>query len=202
MLEVPPPTDAEVRLARFVAEQLLPDGRPEVEEYLNREETRSLDVLTANDSPAPGFTSVSTLSLHRSPNLVHGDDVRVELVTVLSGVEPRLATGLLVASSFAAIGETWPLSPGTVFPGIVADLLGGRTEHLLLTAPGNFPRLQRRRLEADDLQPGTDVYWLQAIPLHESERRFLVEHGLDALESRWAQAGIEFHDVGRDPVEV
>jgi hypothetical protein len=62
--------------------------------------------------------------------------------------------------------------------------------------------LQRRRLEADDLQPGTDVYWLQAIPLHESERRFLVEHGLDALESRWAQAGIEFHDVGRDPVEV
>lgn len=200
--EVPDPTDAEVAMARFVGAQLLPDGRPEVEEYLNREETQALDVLTALDAPSPGFTSVSTLSLHRSPNLVNGTDVRVELVTVLSGVEPRLATGLLVASSFAAIGEPWPLMPGTVFPGIVADLLGGRTEHLLLTPPGNFPRLQRWRLEPDELQPGTDVHWLQGVPLHESERRFLVEHGLDALEDRWAAAGIEFYDVGRDPVPL
>lgn len=201
-LEIPPPTDAEVAMARFVGAQLVPDGRPQVEEFLNREETQSLDVLTAHDCPSPGFTSVSTISLHRSPNLVNGNDVRVELVTVLEGVEPRLATGLLVASAFTAMGEPWPLSPGVVFPGIVADLLGGRTEHLLFTAPGNFPRLQRWTLEPDELQPGTDVYWLQAVPIHEVERKHLLAHGLDALENRFADAEIAFYDVGREPVAL
>lgn len=193
--EAPLPTDAEVRMARFVGEQLVPDGRPEIEEFLNRDETLSLDVLTAADAPAPGFTSVSTLSMHRSPNLVSGTDVRVELVTVLEHVEDRLATGLLVASAFAALGEPWPLSPSTVFPGIVADLLGGRTEHLLFTSPGNFPRLSRYRLE-----PGVDVHWLQAVPVHESERRFLLEHGLDALEERFEAAEVPFYDITRDAV--
>ncbi|ABS05096.1 suppressor of fused domain protein [Kineococcus radiotolerans] len=200
--EAPPPTDAEVRMARFVGEQLVPDGRPEIEEHLNRDGTRSLDVLTARDAPAAGFTSVSTLTLHRAPNRVDGSDVRVELVTVLGGVEPRLATGLLVASAFAAVGEAWPLRPGTVFPGVVADLLGGRTEHLLLTAPGTFPRLARYRLEADEFQGGTEVRWLQAVPLHEGERRFLLDRGLDALETRLAEAEVEFHDVGRDPLPL
>jgi hypothetical protein len=182
-------------MARFVGEQLVPDGRPQIEEFLNRDETLSLDVLTAVDAPAPGFTSVSTLSMHRSPNLVAGTDVRVELVTVLENVEERLATGLLVASAFAALGEPWPLSPATVFPGIVADLLGGRTEHLLFTSPGNFPRLSRYRLE-----PGVDVHWLQAVPVHESERRFLLEHGLDALEERFEAAEVPFYDVTRGAV--
>ncbi|MEZ0165682.1 suppressor of fused domain protein [Kineococcus sp. LSe6-4] len=193
--EAPPPSDAEVRMARFVGEQLLPDGRPEIEEFLSRDETLSLDVLTALDAPSPGFTSVSTLTMHRCPNLVGSTDVRVELVTVLEGVEDRLATGLLVASAFAALGEPWPLSPSTVFPGIVADLLGGRTEHLLFTAPGTFPRLARYRLE-----PGVDVHWLQAVPVHESERRFLLQHGLDALEERFEAAEVPFYDVDRDAV--
>ncbi|WP_432542151.1 suppressor of fused domain protein [Kineococcus sp. SYSU DK002] len=195
MPEVPPPTDAEVRMARFVGEQLIPDGRPEIEEFLSRDESLSLDVLTAADAPSPGFTSVSTVSMHRYPNLVGSTDVRVELVTVLQDVERRLATGLLVASAFAAVGEPWPLSPGTVFPGIVADLLGGRTEHLLFTAPGNFAHLSRYPLE-----PGLDVHWLQAVPVHESERRFLLERGLDALEEAFVAAEVPFYDVQRDAV--
>jgi hypothetical protein len=193
--EAPPPSDAEVRMARFVGEQLVPDGRPEIEEFFNRDETLALDVLHGLDAPSPGFTSASTLSLHRFPNLVGTTDVRCELVTVLEGVEPRLVTGLLVASSFAAVGEPWPLSPGTVFPGIVADLLGGRTEHLLFTAPGNFPALQRYPLE-----PGLDVHWLQAVPVHEAERHFLAERGLDALEERLVAAEVEFYDITRASV--
>jgi len=193
--EAPPPSDAEVRMARFVGEHLVPDGRPEIEEFFNRDETLGLDVMYAVDAPSPGFTSVSTLSLHRFPNVVGDTDVRCELVTVLQGVEPRLATGLLVASSFAAIAEPWPLSPGTLFPGIVADLLGGRTEHLLFAAPGNFPAFQRYPLE-----PDLDVYWLQAVPVHEAEREFLERHGLDALEERLVAAEVEFYDVGRASV--
>ena len=196
----PPPTDAEVRMARFAAEQLTPDGRTEVQEFLNRDETLSLDVMTCPQAPSAAFTSVTTLSLHRYPNLVGTTDVRVELVTVLEDVEERLVTGLLVASAFAAVGEPWPLSPGTVFPGIVADLLGGSAPHLLLTGAGTFPRLSRYRLEADELQGGTDVHWLHGVPVHEAERVFLREHGLDALEDRFVAAEVAFTDVHRASV--
>ena len=193
-VEAPPPSDAEVAMARFAAGQLSPDGRGEVEEFLDRTGEHSLDVLTCTDAPAAGFTSVSTVSLHRSSNVVGGVDVRVELVTVLSGVEQRLATGLLVASAFAMVKEPWPMSPGTVFPGIVADLLGGRAVHLLFTTPGNFPRLSRY-----PLGPGLDVHWLQAVPIHEVEREFLLERGLDALETRFTAAEVEFSDASRPP---
>ena len=66
--------------------------------------------------------------------------------------------------------------------------------------PGNFPRLSRYRLEADELQPGTDVRWLQAVPIHESERRLLLDLGLDALETRFVEAEVEFSDVRRGSV--
>lgn len=191
-------------MARFVAEQLAPDGPGRIEEFVDRTQEHSVDVLTCVDAPAPGLHTVSTLSLHRAPNLLRDStsdptteptDVRVELVTTLAGKDVDLITGLLVASSFAMVKEPWPMRPGTLFPDIVADLLGGRTEHLLFTAPGNYPRLNRYPLE-----PGSDVHWLQAVPIHESEREFLVERGLDALEDLLATAEAEFYDVDRPAV--
>lgn len=199
-VESPPPTDAEVRMARFAAGQLSPDGPGRFEEFLDRSGEHSLDVLTCPDAPARGLHTVSTVSLHRSPNVLGAGtpqetDVRVELVAVLAAPEAELVTTLLVAAAFTMVKEPWPVNPGTVFPGVVGDLFGGGAEHLLFTAPGTFPRLDRYRLE-----PDLDVHWLQAVPLHESEREFLLERGLDALEDALAAAEAEFHDVRRPPV--
>lgn len=195
-----PPSDEEVRLARFAAGQLSPDGAGRFEEFTDRSGEHSLDVLTCPDAPARGLHSVSTVSLHRSPNVLGAGtpeetDVRVELVTVLAADDPELVTSLVVASAFAMVKEPWPVNPGTVFPDVVAGVLDGGAEHLLFTAPGTFPRLDRVRLA-----PGVDVHWLQAVPIHESERRFLLERGLDALEDALAAAKAEFHDVHRPPV--
>ncbi len=44
------------------------------------------------------------------------------------------------------------------------------------------------------------MHWLQAVPVHESERRFLLEHGLDALEERFETAEVPFYDITRDAV--
>ncbi len=152
-------------------------------------------MLTALDAPAPGFTSVSTLSMHRSPNLVSGTDVRVELVTVLEHVEERLATGC----SWPRRSPRWE-SRGRCrrrrcSRGSSPTCSAAAPSTCCFTAPGNFPRLSRYRLE-----PGVDVHWLQAVPVHESERRFLLEHGLDALEERFETAEVPFYDITRDAV--
>ncbi|MGI4896649.1 MAG: suppressor of fused domain protein [Janthinobacterium lividum] len=197
-VEALPPSDAEVAMARFVAGQLSPDGRGEFEEFLDRTGEHSLDMLTCPDAPSPGFTSVSTMTLHRSPNLVgpmaNPVDARVEFVTVLEGVAAELVTGLLVASAFTMVKEGVAMIPGTLFPGIIEGLVDNCPEHLLFTAPGNFPRLSRY-----PLAPGVDVHWLQAVPIHEVEREFLLERGLGALEDRFAAAEVPFSDLTRPP---
>ncbi|WP_432486616.1 suppressor of fused domain protein [Kineococcus sp. SYSU DK018] len=199
--EPAPPTDAEVRMARFAARQLGRDATPEFSEFSDSSGRRWLDVLTVHEAPRPGFTSVSTLSLHRWVNLVGSGaerhDERVELVTVLAGVEPADAAALLVACAFTAVAEAWPLRAGAVFPGVAGELFGAGAQHLLLTAPGLFPRLARYRLDE-----AVQVRWLQAVPIHEVEREFLDSHGLDALEDRFAAAEIAVADPARPPVQL
>ncbi|NAZ85539.1 suppressor of fused domain protein [Kineococcus indalonis] len=200
--EPAPPSDAEVAMARFAAGQLRRDAVPEFSEFTDSSGRRWLDVLTVRDAPRPGHVSVSTLSMHRWVNVVGSGadrhDERVELVTVLAGVEAHDAAALLVASAFTAAGEGRPVQAGTVFPGVVGELVGGGAAHLLLTAPGLFPRLARYRLQ-EDLPP---VRWLQAVPIHDVERDYLRDRGLEALEERFAAAEIAVADPLRAPVDL
>lgn len=187
-------------MARFAAGQFSPDGAGRFEEFTDRTQEHSVDVLVCPDAPARGLHTVSTVSLHRSPNVLgvgtaQESDVRVELVAVLGAGDVDLVTTLVVTAAFAMVKEPWPVSPGTVFPDVVGDLFGGGAEHLVFTNPGSFPRLSRY-----PLAPGLDVHWLMAVPLHESEREFLLARGLDALEDRLAASEAEFHDVRRPPV--
>lgn len=195
------PSDAEVAMARFAAGQLGRGAAPEFSEFSDSSGRRWLDVLTVREAPRPGHVSVSTLSMHRWVNVVGSGadrhDERVELVTVLTGVDAGDAAALLVAPAFTAAAEGWPVQAGTVFPGVVGEVLGGGAQHLLLTAPGLFPRLARYRLE-----PDLAVRWLQAVPIHDVERDFLDARGLEALEERFAAAEIAVADPRRPPVDL
>ena len=197
--EPAPPSDAEVRMARFAARELGRHAAPEFSEFSDSTGRRWLDVLTVREAPSPGHVSVSTLSMHRWVNLVgtgaDRHDERVELVTVLAGADADDAAALLVACAFTAAAEGWPVRAGAVLPGIAGEVFGTPAEHLLLTAPGSFPGLARYRL--DD---GTPVRWLQAVPLHEAEREFLDARGLAALEDRFVAEEVAVADPARPPV--
>ena len=79
------------------------------------------------------------------------------------------------------LGEPW-------FPGSGMD-------HLLMSLPYTFgPELEV--LTAGEL----DVRFMWVLPIHESERRFKVEYGLEALEQRFDDAQLQYADPGRPPV--
>ncbi|WP_020393290.1 suppressor of fused domain protein [Kribbella catacumbae] len=58
---------------------------------------------------------------------------------------------------------------------------------------GSLPRL----LPAHTLDGGVHIEFLQVVPVFESERRFTIEHGADALLKRWEEAGVPFWDPRR-----
>ncbi|HEV8421216.1 MAG TPA: suppressor of fused domain protein [Actinomycetota bacterium] len=52
-------------------------------------------------------------------------------------------------------------------------------------------------LPALELSDKLHVEFLQAIPIFESERRFKIRHGVEALLRRWEEGGVAFWDAGR-----
>lgn len=52
-------------------------------------------------------------------------------------------------------------------------------------------------LPALELPDGVHVEFLQAVPMFESERRFKVAHGAEALMRRWEATGTPFWDPNR-----
>jgi len=44
------------------------------------------------------------------------------------------------------------------------------------------------------------VHWLFAVPIADTERQFLEDHGFDALEALLEEHNVEYFDLARSPV--
>jgi hypothetical protein len=190
MIEV---TAYDKAVARAAARAL--GGEPRVIEYRGDDDREPIAVLQSADRPTPGFVAYSTVSLHRAPNLVGERDIRVELL----GVAPagKAEFGNLLAGAAGLVAEYgFTAALGGVLPGVFADYdLSDTLEHLVLCPPFAY-----EQLGAVELDDGPSVHWLQAVPISESERRFHLAHGFDALEARFTEAEMEYWDLDRAPL--
>jgi hypothetical protein len=158
-------------------------------------------VLSSLDQPSAGFVAYSTVSLHRAPNLVGERDIRVELLGVAAAEKAEFPN--VLASAAALVAERGhAAAPGEVLPRVLSDYeLSDTLEHVVLTDPFAYEDLGSVELEG-----GPSVHWLQAVPISESERRFILAQGFDALEARFAEAELEYWNLDRsslvDPAEV
>ena len=79
--------------------------------------------------------------------------------------------------------------------------LSDTLRHILLSDPFAY-----EDLGSVELDGGPPVHWLQAVPISESERRFVLAQGFDALEERFAAAEMDYWNFDRsslvDPAEV
>lgn len=192
-------TDYDKAVARAAAQAI--GGQPRVVEYLGENAGEPIAVLQSADRPTPGFVTYSTVSLHRTPNPVGERDIRVELLGVAPADKPEFPNAL--ASAAALVAERgYTAAPGVVLPRVLSDYeLSDTLEHFVLTDPFAY-----EDLGGVELDGGPSVHWLQAVPISESERRFIAAHGFDALEERFADAEMEYWNLDRpslvDPAEV
>ncbi len=177
-------------LARVAAKAF--GGEPHVDRYYDEAESRFIDVLSCADRPAEEYSTYSTLGLHRTANLMEGVDIRVEV----AGVAPTQATAfpnMLATAAFYVMKDGWLCAPGVVFPNLVREYdLSSTVEHVLWTPPFAWEELSAVEVDGD-----TAVHWLQAVPISEGERRLLVEHGFDVLESLFVEHEVEYFDLER-----
>jgi hypothetical protein len=153
------------------------------------------DVLRCADSPYEGWACYSTLTLHRSSNLVAGEDIRVELAGMCALDVQGFAEALADACVEVRQGR-WRAAPEILFADVFGDRISDtRFRHMLLCPPYPWEALSRLRLPG-----GSRVHWLLAFPISEGERQFFLEEGFERLERLFVEREAEYFDLSRDPV--
>lgn len=162
--------------------------------YYNEDERLSVDVLSATTAPLEGVATFSTVTLHKTPNLLDGADVRVEIAAAADS-SVRDCANVIATMALTVISDSWLAAPGVVYPnafGMYDPATG--FPHALLTDPFPWPTL--RGWTGQQLT----VYWLLAFPISDSEWQFLSEHGEPALAARLDAAESPYYSAQRGPV--
>jgi hypothetical protein len=167
-------------------------GTARVARYHDADASHAVDLLACSDGDADGLTSYSTVTLHMAENRLDGQDIRIELAAVAPTAAERFANALATAA-LNVMKDGWLAAPGVVFPGLLAaDGVTHDLPHVLWVEPVTWPQLGT--VEVPD---GPAVHWLQAIPISESERRFLAAEGFFAIERRLEEQRVAFWDLSR-----
>lgn len=170
-------------------------GVPRVHQYWDESESRSVDILSCEDRPEPGYVTYSTVGLHRVPNLLDGRDVRVEMACVCTADRPEVANAL-ATSAFYVLKDGWLCAPGVVFPEMLSTYdLPKPLPHLMWVEP--FPW---EELGSVQLAPNSKVHWMLGIPISDEEREFLETVGFYELERRMAIQETPYFDLNRPSI--
>jgi hypothetical protein len=154
-----------------------------------------VDVLRCDDTPYERWACYSTLTLHRTLNLVNGQDIRVEIAG-MCGIEVEGFAEALADAARAVAADGWTAAPEILFADIFAGRMPGtHLPHMLLCPP--YPWEELGRLTLDD---GSTVHWLLAFPISEAERQFFLTDGFDALETLFVEREAEYFDLNRPSV--
>src|SRR5579859_1134948 len=147
-------------------------GKPKVHAHRDEDRSHSVDIVACADRPSPGLVSSSTLTLHMVPNKIEGDDIRVELAGVAED-SAKDFPNLLATAAFYVIKDRWKAGPGIVFPSLLREYgLSKTLEHVIWMEP-----FESTKLGSVDVGGGLTVHGLQAVPISESERQYLMDNG-------------------------
>lgn len=141
------------------------------------------DVVVADGVPAPGYSTYATSGVRQFPtNLTSedGKELRTEFV-LAARTTAREGADIADACALAASNGTFHIAPGAVIPDAVKFVAPNlRCEHILLVPPFLWPELEVVR-ELDD---GSVLTRLQAVPITRGELQFAAEKSADALMER------------------
>lgn len=159
---------------------------------------RKLGIAVGKDNPSPGLTTATTFGLSHEDWTDAGVKVRTELVATWNGDEPTF-TNVLVTIARACVVNRIPPFAGVVFTDAFSSAgipsFGARMPHGL----GLLPYMWRDARFGPLALSGHTVWFVQVVPIFETERQFLATHGLDPFEDLLESDGARFYLSSRDP---
>ena len=169
-------------------------GKPEVHAHRDEDRSHSVDIVACADRPSPGLVSYSTLTLHMVPNKIEDDDIRVELAGVAEA-SVKDFPNLLATAAFYVIKDGWKARPGIVLPSLLREYSLSKTLEHMWVEPFEWTRLG-----SVDVGGGLTVHWLQAVPISETERQYLMDNGYWKFEALITDREVDYWDLDRRPV--
>lgn len=174
-------------------------GTPTVNRYYSDGEKKTIDIMVCSNSQFCGANVFATLGLSQvSTGLVSEDKtIRVELVLTSKRAD-QIAGNVLASAAFelmniAAQAETFGY--GTIIQSLFHAYKSDATvEHCVLLHPVYWDKYQPL-VDADSI-----TTWLLAVPITETERKYIVENGLDSFENRLAKSKFDICDFQRESV--
>ena len=154
-------------------------GDYHVREYLHDTEPLAVDVLRCDDRPQKGVTSYSTIGLSDNPTRSVGGHLptRMEIAGACVTAVDYFAN-VLASAAFHVVRTGEPYHLAAVMLNYVSQYDESmHLPHLYFTAPFPWTML----LETVEC-PTKKVSWLMAVPISESEYRYVKQNGHHALD--------------------
>ncbi len=185
-------TEANRTVARALATAL--GARPEVRRYHDDSRESSVGLASLVDHPVPQVTTFATIGLsdHPLPGSVK-PPLGVELMGVCTSKVAKFAN-VIATAAFFVINNRWRCEPGSVFPNVVTRYLDTPFKHLMFVPPFYWDDLQSRVVEHKT------VAWLLAVPISDTEFKFVDKNGSEALEDLLERNESEIFDLNRPSV--
>jgi hypothetical protein len=171
-------------------------GRPTVTRYWDDSRTIGVDVAALADHPQSGVTSYSTVNLSDWELLEEGRPypTRVEIVAACQSSVPNFALAVSTSALFI-INSKWFCYPGAIFPNVLAMYeLSPTMKHFFFVEPYLWQGLEPLRIDA------RTVSWLMAVPISDTEYRYAIDNGHEALDSLFLNAQIDVYRLDRPSV--
>lgn len=159
-----------------------------------------MPVLSCADTPCRGVTSLSTVGLS-DYGMLEGEDeypVRIELVGACATLNYEVFRLIIATAAFCILRSALLIEPGSALPNVVREYRPKtKLPHLYFTSP----YLWETDLDSLEFSSKT-VAFLQAIPISESEYKYLLDRGSDELETLFESEQIDVFDLERPSVRT
>jgi hypothetical protein len=159
----------------------------------NEGDDLQIDIAICAETPGGGVGSLGTVNL-ADHDLGHGA-TRLQIVAAFRTDAADYSRAIGTAALHIA-GQGWPLRWGAVAPNVLPLYgLSSTLAHFYFMPPFSWAGGPRPLTIGD-----TQVAWLQAVPISESERAYAEANGAEAFEQLLVATDIDVTDLARVPV--
>ncbi|WP_459616805.1 suppressor of fused domain protein [Bordetella sp. 2513F-2] len=171
-------------------------GEPVVHAWHHDALDLSIDIIEVDDSPYEGLVSYSTIGLFEL-DLRQDDGSPMSTQVELCAEAPHEQEewgGILSTAAFVLMRAGQAVRSGSVLPDCVSEYYPETTvPHLYLCAPYAWNDTEFPPVAFD----GTQVNWLQVVPISEAERAYLEREGQEAFEDALVEADPDIYSLDR-----
>jgi antitoxin YqcF len=168
------------------------EGNATVIRYWDDAHHSSVDILSCEDTPEKGITSIGTIGLSETSISLEsgGKSLRVELIMTFMA-DQLDGPNILSTCAFNVINSGMEIMPGSIFPRVLELYRPTSSmKHVLFSSPFIWEM---------ETQEFTDkkVAWLHAIPISDAEYQYALANSSDDLETVLEENEVDMYDLDR-----